>query len=53
MSGDISNPKKLNNDLIKKYDLKLKNLLNCRTFLDHNRIYKKPSKEFLKHDSKQ
>ncbi|MAV93121.1 MAG: hypothetical protein CMG01_03030 [Candidatus Marinimicrobia bacterium] len=50
LSGDISNPKKLNNDLIKKYDLKLKNLLNCRTFLDHNRIYKKPSKEFLKHD---
>ncbi len=50
LSGDITNPKKLNNDLIKKYDLKLENLLNCRTFLDHNRIYKKPSKEFLKHD---
>ena len=50
LNGDISNPDELNKNLLKKYNLKLNDLVNCRTFLDHNRIYKKPSKYFLKHN---
>ena len=48
--GDISNPDELNKNLYTKYNFQLSNLLNCRTFLDHNRIYKKPSKYFLQHN---
>lgn len=40
--GDISNPDRLNNMLVNDYHVKLSELLNCRTFLDHNRIYQKP-----------
>ena len=36
--------KKINNILKEKHNLKLKDFLNCRTFLDHNRIYRKPNK---------
>ena len=50
LNGDISNPDELNKNLYEKYSLKLNDFLNCRTFLDHNRIYKKPSKYFLKHN---
>jgi len=50
LNGDISNPDELNKNLYKKYNFKLSHLLNCRTFLDHNRIYKKPSKYSLKHN---
>lgn len=37
--GDISNPKKLADDLELKFQIQLEKLLNVRTFLDHNRIW--------------
>ncbi|PDH48875.1 MAG: polyketide synthase [Bacteroidetes bacterium MED-G21] len=45
--GDISDPENLNKMLFEKHGIKLGDLLNTRTFLDHNRIYKKPSKTEL------
>lgn len=42
--GDISDPSTLNDMLIEKHGVKLGDLLNTRTFLDHNRIYQKPKK---------
>jgi hypothetical protein len=41
--GDIGDPDLLSKDLEEKYDIDLKNLLNVRTFLDHNRIWKTPA----------
>ena len=41
IDGDISSPNKIDKTLNENYNLKLENFLNCRTFLDHNRIYKK------------
>ena len=41
--GDISDPENLNKMLSEKHGIKLGDLLNTRTFLDHNRIYQKPS----------
>ncbi|SEB41375.1 hypothetical protein SAMN04489761_0561 [Tenacibaculum sp. MAR_2009_124] len=41
--GDIGNPKALSNDLEDKYGINLSDLLNVRTFLDHNRIWETPS----------
>ncbi|MEL6560361.1 MAG: class I SAM-dependent methyltransferase [Bacteroidota bacterium] len=40
--GDIGNPQGLADDLREKYDIDLKDLLNVRTFLDHNRIWQNP-----------
>ena len=40
--GDIGNPQLLANDLKENYDIKLEDLLNVRTFLDHNRIWEQP-----------
>jgi len=40
--GDIGKPDLLAKELIENYDVDLKDLLNVRTFLDHNRIYEKP-----------
>ena len=40
--GDISDPKRLATDLEEKYGVHLENLLNVRTFLDHNRIWEEP-----------
>lgn len=37
--GDIGNPRKLAEDLKSDYDINLEDLLNIRTFLDHNRIW--------------
>jgi len=37
--GDIGNPSQLDQDLMENYDIKLGDLLNVRTFLDHNRIW--------------
>lgn len=37
--GDIGNPKRLADDLKTDYDIELSDLLNIRTFLDHNRIW--------------
>ena len=41
--GDIGNPELLANDLKNNYDIELENLLNVRTFLDHNRIWENPN----------
>ncbi len=40
--GDIGNPDLLSKDLKENYDINLSDLLNIRTFLDHNRIWKNP-----------
>ena len=40
--GDIGDPDLLAKDLKEKYDIVLGDLLNVRTFLDHNRIWKEP-----------
>ena len=40
--GDIGNPALLAKDLKSNYDIQLENLLNVRTFLDHNRIWEEP-----------
>ena len=42
INGDISNPGKINELLMKNYNYKLKDFINCRTFLDHNRIFQEP-----------
>lgn len=41
--GDIGKPDLLAKDLEEKYNVKLENLLNVRTFLDHNRIWEQPA----------
>lgn len=40
--GDIGNPDLLAEDLRENYEIDLGDLLNIRTFLDHNRIWKEP-----------
>ena len=45
--GDISQPASLNEMLIEKHGIELGDLFNTRTFLDHNRIYRKPDKTEL------
>lgn len=40
--GDIGRPDLLANDLKENYAINLKDLLNVRTFLDHNRIWEDP-----------
>lgn len=40
--GDIGNPDLLAADLKDKYNVALEDLLNVRTFLDHNRIWETP-----------
>ena len=42
MHADISNPNKFSVDLSSNHNIELKNLLNVRSFLDHNRIFKNP-----------
>lgn len=46
--GDIGNPARLNKDLEEDYNIRLQDLLNVRTFLDHNRIWAPPSKSPVK-----
>lgn len=41
--GDIGRPDLLANDLKEDYNIELKDLLNVRTFLDHNRIWENPT----------
>lgn len=41
--GDIGRPDLLADDLKENYGVELKDLLNVRTFLDHNRIWQEPS----------
>ena len=45
--GDISDPDSLDEMLKEKHGIELSDLLNTRTFLDHNRIYKKPKEVML------
>ena len=40
--GDIGRPDVLAEDLLENYNIDLKELLNVRTFLDHNRIWEEP-----------
>lgn len=40
--GDIGHPNVLSDDLRENYNIDLKELLNVRTFLDHNRIWEEP-----------
>lgn len=40
--GDIGRPDLLATDLLENYTIDLKDLLNVRTFLDHNRIWEEP-----------
>ncbi|WP_413999087.1 class I SAM-dependent methyltransferase [Flavobacterium sp. W1B] len=42
--GDIGRPDLLATDLMENYNINLKDLLNVRTFLDHNRIWEEPKK---------
>jgi len=42
--GDIGRPDLLAKDLDENYNIDLKDLLNVRTFLDHNRIWQEPTK---------
>ncbi len=49
--GDISDPKSLAEMLQTKHQIDLGELLNTRTFLDHNRIYTKPDKTILHSNS--
>jgi SAM-dependent methyltransferase len=42
--GDIGRPDLLANDLKDNYAIDLKDLLNVRTFLDHNRMWENPKK---------
>jgi hypothetical protein len=48
--GDIGRPDLLAKDLQEDYNIDLKDLLNVRTFLDHNRIWESP-KTLSKHIS--
>ncbi len=41
--GDIGRPDLLAKDLSENYGIQLKDLLNVRTFLDHNRIWSEPT----------
>ncbi len=41
--GDIGRPDILSSDLKENYNIDLKDLLNVRTFLDHNRIWSEPN----------
>lgn len=41
--GDIGNPDLLASDLKKNYNIDLTDLLNMRTFLDHNRVWEEPT----------
>lgn len=44
--GDIGNPDLLAKDLKDNYDINLGDLVNIRTFLDHNRIWKNPKNKY-------
>ena len=48
LDGDISNPSNFNEMLTSKYNLNLNDLLNVRSFLDHNRVFKDPVKNNIK-----
>ena len=43
--GDIGDPDQLAEKLKEKYNINLSELLNVRSFLDHNRIYNRPNRK--------
>ena len=43
MWGDIGDPKRLSKDLKDSYNIELSDLINARTFLDHNRVWSAPT----------
>ena len=43
VQADIGNPDDFNQKLEKKHNLKLNQLLNVRSFLDHNRVFEMPN----------
>lgn len=45
--GDIGRPDLLSKDLLTNYEIDIKDLLNVRTFLDHNRIWENPSNKTI------
>lgn len=53
--GDIGDPDGLANKLSEDYNIRLEDLLNVRTFLDHNRVFESPPQDMypdLKSNSK-
>ena len=50
--GDIGRPDLLAKDLKENYSIDLSNLLNVRTFLDHNRIWEEPKNTEIKRTTK-
>jgi len=50
--GDIGRPDLLDADLKENYNINLKDLLNVRTFLDHNRIWEDPKEDASDRNSK-
>lgn len=49
--GDIGQPEVLAKDLKENYNIDLNDLLNVRTFLDHNRIWKNPNTKSINRNS--
>jgi SAM-dependent methyltransferase len=49
--GDIGRPELLADDLNKNYQIQLNDLLNVRTFLDHNRIWESPHNNSVNRES--
>ncbi len=45
MWGDIGDPKRLSDDLKEAYNIELSDLINARTFLDHNRVWSDPKQK--------
>ena len=52
LHADISHPNKYAAELKSQFDIKLDELLNVRSFLDHNRIYLPPKMPYSKRNSK-
>ena len=48
INGNIGDPDSINNSIKDNYGYELSDFLNTRTFLDHNRIYKKPNRILYK-----
>lgn len=46
--GDIGDPQRLAKDLKKNYEMELSDLLNVRTFLDHNRMWEDTAEKISK-----
>ena len=49
--GDIGDPERLAKDLIDDYDIELENVLNVRSFLDHNRVWNEPKNQEINRES--